>query len=74
MMRCLGSLCFLTFYLAVGFHIFVYLHSVVFTLKMRFGIIITLLWTAVGINLLYHILFNHLFASIIKPGGPKELR
>lgn len=29
---------------------------------------------AIGLNLLYNIIFNHVLACIIKPGGPKDLR
>jgi len=32
-----------------------------------------LIWVALGISIFYNIVFNHLLATLIKPGGPKDL-
>lgn len=40
----------------------------------RIGLWPALCWQAIGLIILYNIVFNHFLASIIKPNGPKELR
>jgi hypothetical protein len=42
-------------------------------IKKRLGTFFGLVWIAIGISLLYNIVFNHFWATVIKPGGPKDL-
>ena len=43
-------------------------------LKKRCGTELGLLWCAVGLILVFNILFNHFFAMVIRPGSPSDLR
>jgi hypothetical protein len=37
------------------------------------GVFFGLVWISIGISLVYNIVFNHFWAMVIKPGGPKDL-
>jgi hypothetical protein len=47
---------------------------VLFVLKKRVGVIFGLIWVAIGASLFYNIVYNHFFAMVVKPGGPKDLK
>lgn len=42
-------------------------------LKKRLGVFFGLVWIAIGLSLVYNIVFNHFWAMVIKPGCPKDL-
>ena len=58
--------------IALEFYAFIVVISPL--LKKRLGTELGLLWCVVGIILVFNILFNHFFAMVIRPGGPKDLR
>ena len=66
--------------LALGLYSLCFLHFYAFVkvisplLKRRLGDKFGILWIAVGLIILYNILFNHFWAMIIKPGSPKDLK
>ena len=61
-------------YVLLGLHIYSVLVYISPGLFKRIGTGMTLFWEAVGIILVYNIVFNHLLAVIVKPGGCKDLR
>jgi hypothetical protein len=73
-MRLVGPLFILFFYLMLSVHIYAHFTVVLFVLKKRLGVIFGLLWVAIGASLFYNIVYNHLFATVVKPGGPKDLK
>ena len=73
-MRLIGPLFVLFFYLMLSVHVYAHFTVVLFVLKKRLGIAFGLIWVAIGASLFYNILYNHFFAMIVKPGGPKDLK
>jgi energy-coupling factor transporter transmembrane protein EcfT len=72
-MQAVGAvLCIIT-YLLLGVHVFGFFAVIAKVLKKRLGVIFGLIWIAIGISLLYNIVFNHFLAMLIKPGGPRDL-
>ena len=61
-------------YFILSMHVYAYLTVIAVVLKRRLGVIFGLTWVAIGIALLYNIVFNHFWATVIRPGGPQELR
>jgi len=65
--------------LCTGLYIIVYMHAKCYfqyilpLLPSRLGIELSLLWTAIGLTILYNICFNHFLAMTIKPGSPRDL-
>ena len=43
-------------------------------LPSRVGPEFALLWMAIGLTLVYNIVYNHFFAMVIKPGSPFDLK
>ncbi len=41
-------------------------------MKARLGTELGMTWIAVGLIILYNIMFNHFWAMVIKPGGPSD--
>jgi len=33
-----------------------------------------MVWVAIGLVIVYNIAYNHFFATVIKPGGPADLK
>ena len=60
-------------YFLVGLHFFAYITIIAPLLKKRFGTGLGLTWTAVGLILVYNIVYNHFFAMFLKPGSPSDL-
>ncbi len=73
-MRLIGPLFIVFFYLMLSVHIYAHFAVVLFVLKKRLGVIFGLLWVAIGASLFYNIVYNQIFAMIVKPGGPKDLK
>ena len=74
LMRLLGLFFILFFYLMLSVHLYAHFGVVLFVLKKRLGVLFGLIWVAIGAALFYNIIYNHFFAMIVKPGGPKDLK
>jgi len=72
--RLIGPLFVIGFYALLGLHVYAYFTVVLFVLRKRLGILLGLLWVAIGLSLVYNIAFNHFFATFIKPGSPQDLK
>lgn len=70
LMQVLGMLLVIGTYFILGMHVYAYLTVVALVLKRRLGVFFGLIWVAIGIALLYNIVFNHFWATVIRPGGP----
>ena len=73
-MRVLGPLFVAGFYGLLGMHIYAYFTVVLFALKKRLGTLFGLIWVSIGLSLVYNISYNHLLATLIKPGSPCDLK
>ena len=60
----------MAFYALVALHVFAYTEVILVVLKKRLGTNFGLLWIAIGVVILYNIVYNHFFAMMIKPGSP----
>ena len=74
LMRLVGPLFVVFFYIMLSIHVYTHLTVVLFVLKKRLGVLFGLIWVAIGVSLLYNIVYNHFFAMVVKPGGPKDLK
>ena len=72
-MQVLGMLLVLLTYFILALHTWAYFTVIATVLKKRLGVAFGLLWIAIGIAILYNIVFNHFWAMVIKPGSPKDL-
>jgi len=73
-MQVAGMLLIITMYFVLGVHTYAFFTVIATVLKKRLGVAFGLTWIAIGAALLYNIVFNHFWATVIKPGGPKELK
>ena len=55
-------------------HLYAFIVVICPLMKRRLGELFGVIWIAVGLIILYNILFNHFWAMIIKPGSPKDLK
>lgn len=70
----LGPIMVFGLYLLLGLHVytcFVYLFAL---LGKRIGSWQSICWEAIGLVILYNIIYNHILATIVKPNGPRDLR
>ena len=74
LMRLVGPLLVLFFYIMLSIHMYTHLTVVLFVLNKRLEVIFGLVWVAISVSLFYIIVYNHFFAMIVKPGGPKDLK
>lgn len=72
--RLLGPIFVIGFYLLAGVHVYSWFTVILFVIKKRLGVMFGLIWISIGLSLLYNILFNHFFATFLKPVGPKDLK
>jgi len=70
----MGPLFVLGFYALLGLHAYAYFEVIIYILKKRLGTPFGLVWVSIGLILLYNVAYNHFFATIIKPGGPLDLK
>lgn len=70
----MGPLFVVGFYLLLGLHVYAYFTVILTVLRKRLGTAFGLTWVAIGLALVYNIAYNHLFATIVKPGGPADLK
>ena len=73
-MRVIGPLFVIGFYALIGLHVYAYFTVVLVILRKRLGTLFGLTWVAIGLSILYNLVYNHLFATLIKPGGPSDLK
>ena len=59
-------------YALIGVHCYAFVEVICPLIKKRLGTELGLTWIAVGLVLLFNIVFNHFWAMTIKPGGPKD--
>lgn len=71
-MRVLGPLMVITLYLLVALHVYAYFAYIVGVLFKRLGKLSAIGWVAIGLIILFNILYNHCLAVIMKPGSPKD--
>jgi hypothetical protein len=64
----------LTFYVLLLIHVYSYFTVQLCVLKKRIGNLFGLLWVAIGTVIFYNLVYNHFFAMVVKPGGPKDLK
>lgn len=72
--RLMGPLFVLGFYALIGLHVYAYFGVVLLVLRKRLGTAFGLTWVAIGLSIVYNIAYNHFFATVIKPGGPSDLK
>ena len=65
------ALC-LGLYALIGFHFYAFIVVVCPLIKLRLGTEMGLMWIAVGMTILYNLVFNHFWAMVIKPGSSKD--
>ncbi len=70
----MGPFFVIGFYLLLALHVYAYFTVILTVLKKRLGPEFGILWVAIGLILVYNITYNHFFATIIKPGGPSDLK
>ena len=72
-MSILGMILCLSTYLLLTLHVYAYFTVIALVLKKRLGVFFGLVWVAIGLSLVYNIIFNHFWAMFLKPGSPKDL-
>jgi hypothetical protein len=72
-MRMLGWVLAVGLYILIGLHLYAYFVIICPLLKQRLGTEFGMTWIAIGLILLYNIVFNHLMAMILKPSNPQDL-
>jgi hypothetical protein len=72
-MRILGLVLSIATYVILTLHVYGFFAVIARVIKKRLGVFFGLVWISIGLSLLYNIVFNHFFAMIIKPSGPKDL-
>jgi hypothetical protein len=58
----------------LSIHVYAFLWHIMKVLPKRLGVEFAYLWAAVGLILVYNIVYNHFLATIVKPGSPADLR
>ena len=74
LMRMTGPVFVIYFYALLSIHVYAHFGIILFVLKKRLGVTFGLLWVAIGAAIFYNVVYNHFFAMIVKPGGPKDLK
>ena len=72
--RIMGPLLAITLYFVLGLQVHAFFWIIVPLLKKRLGTELGLAWIAIGLVVLYNIVFNHIMAMTIKATGPKSLK
>ena len=73
-MRLTGPVFVLVFYILLMIHIYAHFTVSLCVLKKRLGNLFGIIWVAIGASICYNLVYNHIFAMIVKPGGPKDLK
>ena len=69
-MQVIGTILCLATYILLCLNIYGFFKVIAQMLKKRLGVFFGLVWVAIGMSLVYNIVFNHFFAMVIKPGSP----
>ena len=72
-MKFLGLMLGFGLYALLFVHVYAFFEVIAPVLKKRLGTRFGLTWCAIGLCLLYNIIFNHFFAMTVRPGNPKDL-
>lgn len=72
-MQLLGTILVVATYCILFTHVYAYFAVIAVVLKKRLGVFFGLVWISIGLSLVYNIVFNHFWATLIKPGSPKDL-
>ena len=67
-----GTCLSLGLYALIGVHVYAFIEVVCPLIKWRLGTELGLVWLAVGLVLLFNIVFNQFWAMVIKPGSPRD--
>ena len=73
-MRLLGPCLVVGLYVILAVHIYAFFTVITPLLKNRVGTTLGLIWIVVALALVYNIAFNHIWAVILKPGGPTDTK
>ena len=73
-LRLLGPCCVIGMNALVVVHLYAFFVVICPLLKDRIGTKFGLIWVAVGLSLYFNLVWNHVLASILKPGGPSDTR
>ena len=73
-MRLTGPCFIIAIYVMLVMHLYAHFSVTLCLLKKSLGAPFGLIWVAIGAMLFYNIVYNHFFAVIVKPGGPKDLK
>ena len=73
-MRVLGLGMCTALYALIGLHFYAYITIITKMLPQRLGHEFALVWIAIGLVLVYNIVYNHFFAMMVKPGSPYDLK
>ena len=73
-MRLLGPAFVISFYYLMLKHTWVYLTIICTVLRGRLGSTFATIWTMIGIVITFNVVWNHVLAMCLKPGGPKDLQ
>lgn len=71
--RIIGPFFILGFYGLLGVHTYAYFKVTLVVLAKKLGATYGLFWVALGLCLLYNVVFNHFLSFMVKPGNPKSL-
>ena len=71
--RTLGYVLSSALYGLLAIHCYAYFGVIAWIIKSRVGAEFGLVWTGIGLILLYNIVFNHVLAMVIRAGGPSDL-
>jgi len=70
----MGPLFVLGFYFLLSLHVYAYFTVILTVLRKRLGVVFGMTWVSIGLVIVYNIAYNHFFATMIKPGGPADLK
>ena len=67
-----GLILVIGIYILLGLHFYAFIEVICPLIKKRLGTELGLVWLAVGLILLFNIVFNQFWAMVIKPGSPAD--
>lgn len=72
-LKIIGPVMVISLWVILLAHVYAYIVIIVPMLIKKIGLW-TVGWMGIGLILVYNILWNHVLASIVKPGSPVDLR
>ena len=61
-------------YTLLAIHLHAYFSFVIGLLFKRLGAKYAIVWSCIGLAIVYNIVYNHVLAMVVRPGSPKDLR